>query len=256
MRASTPPFGQVHSCLLPTSPGFVLQFVQCGEGQSIVKVWGRGDHAKDVRGLVMELNAVAGRGDDPNIVLRNFVGVALRPQARDNRNLSGGMTDQDDGFDFSVNGRTAAVPRHRQQQQYTGGEGRIRSAEPANWTRGEGFMPAGLAPGGVGRDSTAGEGCSADSWETSQAEPTGYGGYCARGGVGFDTHPEHSAAFAHASTWRPSAEPPEMGGRGGSRWGAFASDEATQVLKKRQGPDQQVRALYVPIYTRVCLVLG
>lgn len=42
---------------------------QCGEKQSIVKVWGRGAHAKDVRGLVMELSAAAGRGEDPTEIV-------------------------------------------------------------------------------------------------------------------------------------------------------------------------------------------
>lgn len=210
----------------------------------------------------MELNAVAGRGDDPSIVLRNYAGglgsqslsLSHRPQARDNRNPSGGMPDRDDdGFDFSMNDRFA-VPRHlqQQQQQHTGGAEGLRSVEPANLTRSEGFMPAGLAPG---RDSSPGEGRSAEYLENSRAGPTGYGGYNVRGGIGFETHAEHSAAaVAHAPTWRPSVEPPGIGSRGGSRWGVFASDEAALVLKKRQGPDQQVRASCVCM--RVCLFLG
>lgn len=208
----------------------------------------------------MELNAVAGRGEDPNIVLRNRAGgsglqslpsLSQRPQARDNRNLSGGMRGQDDGCDFSMNGR--AAPRRR---QYTGGAGELRSVEPATWTRSEGFVPAGL-PSGGGGDPTAvgswdaradkmayssaeqqhlrGERRSPGCLENPQEGPAGYGGYNARGGVGFETHPEHTA-----STSQQFVGPPGVGSRGGSRWGVFASDEAMQVLKRRQGPGQQV----------------
>lgn len=218
----------------------------------MVKVWGRGERAKDLRGLVMELNAVAGRGDDPNIVLRNIVGgsgpqsrsPSQRPQARNDRNPGHGMRDQDDGCDFSMADRT--LPRRR--QQYTGGTGELTPVESATWTRSEGFLtrsggfvPAGLAFGG-GRDSTAGERRSAEPLDNNLAGATGYGGNDARGGIGFETHPEHTAAAARASTWQPSVEPPRVAGGGGSRWGVYASGQATQALKKRQGPGQQVCA--------------
>ncbi|CAM9457326.1 unnamed protein product [Pylaiella littoralis] len=221
----------------------------CCENQSMVKVWGRGERAKDVRGLVMELNAVAGRGDDPNIVLRNIVGgsgpqsrsPSQRPQARNDRNPGHGMRDQDDGCDFSMADRT--LPRRR--QQYTGGTGELTPVESATWTRSEGFLtrsggfvPAGLAFGG-GRDSTAGERRSAEPLDNNLAGATGYGGNDARGGISFETHPEHTAAAARASTWQPSVEPPRVAGGGGSRWGVYASGQATQALKKRQGPGQQ-----------------
>ena len=49
---------------------------QCGAGQSVVKVWGRGDRAKDVRGLVMDLNAAAGRGEDLTATLRKAAAAA------------------------------------------------------------------------------------------------------------------------------------------------------------------------------------
>lgn len=37
-----------------------------------MKVWGRGGRAKDVRRLVMELNAAVGRGEDPNATVGRF----------------------------------------------------------------------------------------------------------------------------------------------------------------------------------------
>lgn len=57
-------------CRHPTQSFFVCSPFQCGEGQSVVKAWGRGGRAKDLRGLVMDLNAAAGRGEDLTATLR------------------------------------------------------------------------------------------------------------------------------------------------------------------------------------------
>lgn len=46
---------------------------QCGESQSVLKVWGQGGRAKDLRGLVMDLNAAAGRGEDLTATLQRAV---------------------------------------------------------------------------------------------------------------------------------------------------------------------------------------
>lgn len=68
-----------HLAILPGAYNTYLYFfspLQCGEGQSAVKVWGRGDRAKDVRRLVMELNAAAGRGEDLTATLRKAAAAA------------------------------------------------------------------------------------------------------------------------------------------------------------------------------------
>ena len=205
---------------------------QCGEGQSIVKVWGRGGHAKDVRGLVMELNAVAGRGEDPQIVLRRGLGEpGTRPHPADGRVFSSNTS----------------------QLRFAQGAEELRSVGQASWDRSGGFVPAaGLSPDSAGKgDETA-----VDSWGLA-ADGTGqphFGGErrsetClesarARGGGG-GAYREHAAAQQQqqqqAPAWQQAPVQPNMGvGRGGSRWGVFASNGAAQGLGRDQGPVQQV----------------
>lgn len=63
---------KVDFCLLPIVCVYCPSN-QCAKSQSIVKVWGRGGRAKDVRRLVMELNAAVGRGEDPNVTVGRFL---------------------------------------------------------------------------------------------------------------------------------------------------------------------------------------
>lgn len=191
-------------------------------------MWGRGGHAKDVRGLVMELNAVAGRGEDPQNVLRRSLGLG-RPgsqqpqplQARDHRCPSGG----DDGRDFSLDApRLRFAEGAEELRPMMGQAGRARSG---------GFALAGLASDGGRGDATA-----VDSWG-SVADGTACPENAQAGGVGFEAYREHTGT-RHASTWQQApVQPTGSGGRGGSRWGVFASDRASQGLVRRQGQDQQ-----------------
>ncbi|CAM9529043.1 unnamed protein product, partial [Ectocarpus sp. 12 AP-2014] len=123
----------------------------CGEGQSIVKAWGRGGHAKDVRGLVMALNAAAGGGGNPNKVLRNNVGGS-GPQSQsqrhtqDGRNPSGRIRNQDGDRTYSVADR--ADLQHTVGQAQPGLYGRNSSC-----ARPQGFVLASVAPIGDDHDS-------------------------------------------------------------------------------------------------------
>lgn len=195
----------------------------------------------------MELNAVAGR-EDPHTVLRRGLGVPepqqqpsspdARPDARDHRNRSGGMRNPGDnsGFSFSAS-----------QLRFSEGAEELTSLGQAGWAQSRSFVPKGLAPDGCG-DATAvrswgsatggtgrphfgveqrGEACPENAHATS---------------VGFEAYREHTDD-GHASTWQQTPVPVMGGGgRGGSRWGAFASDRTTQGLAARQGPEKQVRA--------------
>eukprot|EP00752_Nemacystus_decipiens_P007412 g6629.t1 len=207
----------------------------CGEGQSIVKVWGRGGHAKDVRGLVMELNAVAGRGEDPHTVLRRGLGEPGSqqhpippPQARceqDNRR----------GFSSSTS-----------QLRFAQGAEELRLVGQASWDRfGACTAAAGLAHDD--RDETAvgswgsaadgmlephivGERRSAACLESAPARGGGFGAY--REHVGM--HQRHAPAWQQAPVQATAGE-----GRSGSRWGVFASDRSAQGLGRQQGPGHQ-----------------
>lgn len=224
--------------------------IKCGEGQSIVKVWGRGGHAKDVRGLVMALNAAAGGGEDPNNVLRNNVGgFGAKSQSQrhtlDGRNPSGRIGNQDGDRAYSVANR--ATPQHTVGQAQLGLYERNSS-----WARPEGFVPASVAPisdehhPAVGLWHASGNekmnGVSSgpqDLWDgRSNAGYPRAGEATRHPSDGFRTsrerHPDVRAP------WQPAAEPAGGGGRSGSRWGAFASNRATEVLEGRQGPNQEV----------------
>lgn len=211
---------------------------QCGEGQSIVKVWGRGDHAKDVRGLVMELNAVAGRGEDPQVVLRRGLG-GPGSQPRGRLDSSVGTMDQDDGRDF---------PSNASQLRFAEGAEELRSVGQASWARSGGFVPAGPAS----HDGGGGDAAAVGSWgsgaggtgrlrfEDGHRSAAGLENARA-GGVGLGPYREHDATPHHPSTWQQtSVQPTGSGGRGGSRWGVFASDGAAQGLVTRQGSGHQV----------------
>ncbi|CBN74166.1 conserved unknown protein [Ectocarpus siliculosus] len=221
----------------------------CGEGQSIVKVWGRGGHAKDVRGLVMALNAAAGGGEDLNNVLRNNVG-GFGPQSQsrrhkqDGRNSSDRIGNQDGDRAYSTVDRAAL--QHTVGPAQPGLYGRNSS-----WARPDGFVPACVAPIGDEHDPAVG------SWHVSGAEKMdgvssgpqdlwdgrSNAGYPRAGEAtrhpsdGFGTSREHHPDVR--ASWQPGAEPAGGGGRSGSRWGAFASNRATEVLEGRRGPNQE-----------------
>ncbi|CAM9197665.1 unnamed protein product [Ectocarpus fasciculatus] len=221
----------------------------CGEGQSIVKVWGRGGRAKDVRGLVMALNAAAGGGQDPNSVLRDNVGGS-GPQSQsqrhthDGRHPCGRIGNQDGDRAYSVADR--ATPQHT-----------VGLAQPglyernSSWARPGRIVPASVAPDGDEHDPALGSwhasgdekmnGVSSgpqDLWDgranagyPRAGEATGF-----RSGV-FGTSREHHADGR--ASWQPAAEPAGGRGRNGSRWGAFASNRATDDFEGRQGPNQE-----------------
>lgn len=220
-----------------------------------MKVWGRGGRAKDARGLVMELNAAAGRGEDPQVVLRRGRGgpgshpqpssLSQRPQARDHRIPGAGMRDHDNGRDFSSNAS---------QLRFAEGAEELRSLGRASWARSGCFVPAGLASDGGGHcGGGGGDATVMGSW-SSGADGTGQlrsgdehrRAACLEntqaGGVGcFGAYREHADTLHPATTWQQaSVQPTGGGGRGGSRWGVFASDRASQGLGRHQGPDQQV----------------
>lgn len=79
-------------------------FPQCGESQSIVKVWGRGGYAKDVRKLVVKLSAAAGGGEDPSTV------VASQKRRLHDERFFTGSTDgwRNEGCDYPVPKRPAS----------------------------------------------------------------------------------------------------------------------------------------------------
>lgn len=189
----------------------------------------------------MELNAVAGRGEDPQAVLRRGLGgpeAQPRPsplsQARDQRH--GGR-----GFSSNASSRL----------RFAQGAEELRSVGQADWARSEGFVPGGLAPdGGGGGDATA-----VGSWGPAAdgAGQSHFGGErasapCLRDaraeGVGFRAYRENADDAAHhhrAPAWQQtSVEPARGGGRGGSRWGVFASERAAQGLAGHRRPAQQV----------------
>ncbi|CAN0095645.1 unnamed protein product [Ectocarpus sp. 13 AM-2016] len=221
----------------------------CGEGQSIVKVWGRGGHAKDVRGLVMALNAAAGGGEDPNNVLRNNVGGS-GPQSQsqrhtqDGRTPSGRIGNQDGDRAYSVADR--ADLQHTVGQTQPGLYGRCsRCARP------QGFVPASVAPIGDEHDSAVGpwhasgaekmDGISSgpkDLWDGgSNAGYPRAGEATSHPSNGFGTSREHHPDVR--ASWQPAAGPAGGGGRSGSRWGAFASNRATEVLEGHRGRNQE-----------------
>eukprot|EP00903_Cladosiphon_okamuranus_P008248 g7939.t1 len=220
----------------------------CGEGQSIVKVWGRGGHAKDVRGLVMELNAAAGRGEDPQVVLRRGLGrePGSQPQAHSQPStLTQRPQPRHDGRAFS--------PSNASQLGFAQGtEELMSSGRQAGWGQYGGFMPAGLAPDGSG----GGDETAVDCWGSGAdgVGQLGFGGEHPRkacheaGSVGFGARGESAGGARHhhrAPAWsqQTSGRPPGGGGRGGSRWGVFASDRrAAQGLGgRREGSNQQAQ---------------
>ncbi|CAN0272368.1 unnamed protein product [Ectocarpus sp. 12 AP-2014] len=221
----------------------------CDEGQSIVKVWGRGGHAKDVRGLVMALNAAAGGGEDPNNVLRNNVGGS-GPQSQsqrhtqDGRNPSGSIGNQDGDRAYSVADR--ADLQHTVGQAQPGLYGRNSSC-----ARPQGFVPASVAPIGDEHDPAVGlwhasgaekmDGVSSgpqDLWDgDSNAGYPRAGEATSHPSNGFGTSREHHPDVR--ASWQPAAEPAGVGGTSGSRWGAFASNHATEVLEGHRGPNQE-----------------
>ncbi|CAN0251433.1 unnamed protein product, partial [Hapterophycus canaliculatus] len=195
----------------------------CSEGQSIVKVWGRGGHAKDVRGLVMELNAAAGRGENPSTALRS---VGARSRSHEGRNSRCGTSGQDGDHAF---------PQHRQQHCT-----RTTELGPHDL----GFVSANLASkiddGATvsrswDRKDEETEGHGREGWRQSwKGRPGGGGGYvggaparpAGRFGIGNTNESggcdrEQTDQPASAS-WQPAFE--QTGS--GSRWGVFASDRA------------------------------
>lgn len=224
--------------------------IKCGEGQSIVKVWGRGGHAKDVRGLVMALNAAAGEGEDPNNVLRDNVGGSgpqsqSKRHSHDGRNPGGRIVNKD--CDRAYSGAYRAAPQHT-----------VGPAEPGSykrncsWARPQGFVPASVAPTGDEHDPAVGSWHASrdkkmngvisgpqDSWDgRSNAGYPRAGGATGHRSGGFGTSREHHPDVR--ALWQPAAEPAGGGGRSGSRWGAFASHRATEVFEGRPGPNQEV----------------
>ncbi|CAB1111329.1 unnamed protein product [Ectocarpus sp. CCAP 1310/34] len=217
--------------------------------QSIVKVWGRGGHAKDVRGLVMALNAAAGGGEDPNNVVCNNVGGSepqsqSQPHTQDGQNPSGRIGNHDDDRAYSVGDRASL--------QHTLGQAQpglyVRNG---SWARPEGFVPASVAPIGDEHDPAVG---SWHSWGTEKMDGVSSGTQDLWDGDSNAGYPRAREATSHPSdgfgtsrehhpnvraTWQPVAEPAGAGGRNGSRWGAFASNRATEVLDGRLGPNQE-----------------
>jgi len=114
----------------------------------------------------MELNAVAGRGEDPGIALRSTLeGSRSTPSSpqlprafREHDGLSGGTTYQYDGGSSS---HTIAP-----QRRHPGSTGIPTPEKSASWGRSQGFVPAGLAPAGGGGE-VVGEATAACSWETT-----------------------------------------------------------------------------------------
>lgn len=209
--------------------------LQCGEGQSIVKVWGRGGHAKDVRGLVMQLNAAAGRGEDPTVITA-VAGLASRPGARNQEPPR-----------LAARGR---VMGHVAGASFTHGPAAhdaLRNVRPeeAMWERSPMF-PSGnlLTCDGVGtgidswNESRSGrvvqartEGVS--SWGEGYPDAMVFGTSNAHEGGGLET------AREKASPWRPTGAA-GSGGRRGSRWGAFASSMGTVDGAHKRRSAQQV----------------
>ncbi len=209
----------------------------------------------------MELNAVAGRGEDPGTVLRSTLSTSRstpqppqyppqRPRAlRDHDGLSGGTTNRYNGSRES----NTTAPRRR----HPGGAGMPRSEKPASWARSHGFVSAGQAPapgGGDGRvEAAAAEGAGRQHpW--GERPSTAYDQEHARmaGSTGLGNRGLEHTAGARASTLRPPAGPSGGGSRGGSRWGVFASDRRSQGTTGSEGPGQQVRfCSHAPLFLPV-----
>ena len=213
----------------------------------------------------MELNAAAGRGEDPHAVLRRAHGrkpapqpqlqpqpssLSLRPHARD-PGVGTGRRDGDGRARFSSSAS---------QLRFAQGAEELRSVgqQQANWGRPEGIVPTGLAPGpgfGGGGGGSTGDETLAKSWgpkaggagrlsfvgnvRTSEAcqeaEVVGFGAY----GENAAGAQDHRRALP---AWQQTSDQLAAGGRGrgGSRWGVFASGRAARGLERHLGLDKQV----------------
>ncbi|CAM9294012.1 unnamed protein product [Scytosiphon promiscuus] len=216
----------------------------CGEGQSIVKVWGRGGHAKDVRGLVMDLNAAAGRED----LSRGPSNVSRRTEQS---RLHNGQTTRGESANQGGDRGFPQHGRHRQQQQhyaYTNGTG------PGAHSLGFGFVSANLASGvddatsigsWDGRADEVGErgrGEMKQSWggrrgwdggclrveDASRRLANGSGMSNASGSRDGDRKQPDQPAWASQTGFQQA--------RGASRWGVFASNRAMAMEGRGRFP--------------------
>lgn len=119
---------------------------QCGEAQSIVKVWGRGGRAKDIRGLTMELNAATGRGEDPTLTVGS---IALQQQSGPQDHSKAKAPPAPDSWIGSHQVRapfigSCAAPQRRRHYSE---EEAAPTVINATWDRSNIFGPGRLGPG-------------------------------------------------------------------------------------------------------------
>lgn len=224
---------------------------QCGEGQSIVKVWGRGGHAKDVRGLVMDLNARAGRGEDPSNAVRSA--GAQQSRSHDARNSSSGNSSYDSD---------RAYPQHRAQHD---------TSAAGLGPQGFGFVSANHAlrvddvavvlplsgHGTAGPTKWHGGNGTAETWHERQERGGGSleeAPARSVGGFGM-SNASGSGGYDQGNADRPASPPRQWAFeqvRGSSRWGVFSSERGMGGLGRYPGLDSQVGACAIDFHATCC----
>lgn len=184
-----------------------------------MKIWGRGGRAKDVRRLVMKLNAAAGGGEDPDATLGSF---SSQLEARD---ASGER----------IGGSSPLVPRRAFSGEFD------RSC--AGWGQRKGFVSA--------RFAQSGEVTTRNSWDESRSE-TIHGN--SRGGRSWDggkiarepgsDRPAMSTTIGSDREIDQQVIASAASSSGRSRWGVFATSNANTFLERSSaGTHQEVSAL-------------
>lgn len=206
-------------------------------------MWGRGGRAKDVRGLVMELSAAAGRGEDPTAVV-----------VTQKKTLDGEQTIGKSAM-FAAGGKgrdgdDSSAPRHYHPASYgeaRGGAARAfqLSVQPMDRALTRGFVAAIDAPG-------HGE-LPSDMWPGSTTNEIGLD-TCVGDRSRKEDYPGQLGNGKRMSS-PLSWQKPSDGGGGGvssvatgggrhrrSRWEAFASSETENMRKgARRQKNYQVR---------------
>lgn len=219
----------------------------------------------------MELNAAAGRGEDPTTSVKDLTlrreAQLQRPGAGATATYASSINTQRDRAPFlSENNRSGGPPQPKKGA--VGGAPAINRRTGATSYSHEGFVSAGVAPSGSGvgpaskswdgahfrtdeDDNFAWRGKGGLAWDEFR-EGEHYSGSVPRDSAEYDAHDEarssHRPCFeglhGQSSSPRTPGETPSRSQ--GSRWGAFSSDSRQQWQKGRPASEMDKQVIHTP----------